>query len=58
MKDHINRNPDKDTPPSFEAPGNIVFLATDQTTGAEVPAGTPGAVTEAFISGTQPGGLR
>jgi penicillin-binding protein 1A len=58
MKDHISRHPDKDTPPSFEAPGNIVFLATDKTTGAEVPAGTPGAVSEAFISGTQPGGLR
>ncbi len=58
MKDHISRHPDKDAPPSFEAPGNIVFLSTDKTSGAEVPVGTPGAVSEAFISGTQPGGLR
>ena len=58
MKDHISRHPDKDTPPSFEAPGNIVFLSTDKTSGAEVPEGTPGSVREAFISGTQPGGLR
>lgn len=41
--------------PAFTPPGNIVFVAVDRSTGA--PA-TPGAsaITEAFISGTQPGG--
>ena len=57
MKTHIARHPDGDAPPQFEAPGNIVFLAVDKATGAEVPEGTPGAVTEAFVSGTQPGGM-
>lgn len=57
MKAHIAKHPDQDDPPSFEAPGNIVFLATDKATGAEVPEGTAGAITEAFVSGTQPGGL-
>ena len=54
MKDHIDGHADKDTPPSFQAPGNIVFLSTDKTSGAEVPQGTPGSVREAFISVTQP----
>jgi penicillin-binding protein 1A len=54
MKAHIARHPDKDNPPDFEAPGNIVFLPVDKATGAEVPPGTPGAISEAFVSGTQP----
>ena len=58
MKAYIDSRPDKDDPPHFDAPGNIVVLAVDKTTGAEVSPGTPGAVSEAFISGTQPGGLR
>jgi penicillin-binding protein 1A len=57
MKAHIDSHSDKDQPPRFEAPGNIVFLSVDQANGTEVPAGTPGAVSEAFISGTQPGGM-
>jgi penicillin-binding protein 1A len=57
MKAYIEHRPDKDQPPSFEAPGNIVMLDLDHA-GAEVPAGTPGAIHEAFIAGTQPGGLR
>ena len=40
-----------------EAPGNIVFLPVDQKTGALVAPATPGAINEAFIAGTQPGGL-
>ena len=56
--DPANRHADKDTPPSFEAPGNIVFMATDKTSGVQVPDSTPGAVSEAFIAGTQPGGVR
>jgi penicillin-binding protein 1A len=55
MKAHIDSHPDKEHPPQFEAPGNIVFLSVDQANGAEVPVGTPGAVSEAFIAGTQPG---
>ena len=55
MKAYIDRRPDKDDPPEFAAPGNIVFLAVDQTNGSVLPAETPGAIREAFISGTQPG---
>ena len=55
MKAYIDGRPDKDDPPQFEAPGNIVFLAVDKATGAVLPADTPGSITEAFISGTQPG---
>jgi penicillin-binding protein 1A len=57
MQGHIARHPDKDDPPSFEAPGNIVFLTVDSHSGTEVPVGTPGAISEAFVAGTQPGGL-
>jgi penicillin-binding protein 1A len=57
MQGYIDGRPDKDDPPQFEAPGNIVFLPVDQKTGNVVSPGTPGAVTEAFIAGTQPGGI-
>ena len=55
MKAYIDRRPDKDRPPRFEAPGNIVFLSVDKSTGGVVPPDTPGSISEAFISGTQPG---
>jgi penicillin-binding protein 1A len=55
MKAYIDGRPDKDDPPKFEAPGNIVFLAVDKSTGAVLPAETPDGISEAFISGTQPG---
>ena len=55
MKAYIDGRPDKDDPPSFEAPGNIVFLAVDKSTGAVLPAETADGISEAFISGTQPG---
>jgi penicillin-binding protein 1A len=55
MKAYIGGRPDKDDPPKFEAPGNIVFLAVDKSSGAVLPGDTPGAITEAFIAGTQPG---
>jgi penicillin-binding protein 1A len=55
MQGYIEGRPDKGDPPDFEAPGNIVFLPVDQKTGTVVSPGTPGAVTEAFIAGTQPG---
>jgi len=56
MKMYIDKRPDKDDPPDFEAPGNIVFLAVNQANGAVLPAETPGSIHEAFISGTQPAG--
>jgi penicillin-binding protein 1A len=55
MKDYIDHRPDKDDPPQFEAPGNIVFLAVDKSTGAVLSSDTSGSIHEAFISGTQPG---
>ena len=54
MKGYINGRPDKDNPPTFEPPGNIVFLTVDKHTGTVTPPNTPGSITEAFISGTQP----
>jgi penicillin-binding protein 1A len=55
MKAYIDRRPDKDDPPQFQAPGNIVFLSVEKGNGAVLPSDTPGAIREAFISGTQPG---
>jgi penicillin-binding protein 1A len=54
MKAYIDSRPDKDSPPDFDAPGNIVFLAVDKSNGGVLPTGGPGAIEEAFISGTQP----
>jgi hypothetical protein len=34
-----------------------VFLSVDASTGAVVPSNSAGGVDEAFIAGTQPGGL-
>ncbi len=45
---------DREHPPEFEAPGNIVFVPVDRATGQPVEPGTPQAITEAFITGTQP----
>ena len=55
MKAYIDSRPDKDEPPQFDAPGNIVFLTVDKSSGAVLPPDTPGGIHEAFISGTQPG---
>lgn len=57
MKAYINGRPDKDDPPKFEAPANIVFLSVDASTGAVLPSNSAGGIYEAFIAGTQPGGL-
>ncbi len=57
MKAYIDGRPDKDSPPEFQAPGNIVFLTIDRATGNLALPGMPGAITETFISGTQPGEL-
>ena len=48
---------DRKESPKFEPPGNIVFVPVDGG-GGSTAEGTPGAITEAFIAGTQPGGLR
>lgn len=53
MKDYIANRPDKDSPPEFTVPGNIVFVPVNRA------AGTGDAVdgpVEAYIAGTQPGG--
>jgi penicillin-binding protein 1A len=47
---------DRKDAPKFEAPGNIVFVSVDKTTGAATDL--PGALNEAFIAGTQPGSIR
>jgi membrane carboxypeptidase/penicillin-binding protein len=44
--------------PKFEPPGNIVFMMVDRGTGDVATEGTPGAITEAFIAGTQPGSIK
>jgi penicillin-binding protein 1A len=46
---------DRKEPPVFEAPGNIVFVSVDKGSGNATIPGTPGAISEAFIAGTQPG---
>jgi len=56
VKAYIDRRPDKDHPPQFEMPGNIVFVPIDRTTGTVLASETAGAINEAFIAGTQPGG--
>ena len=57
MKSYIDGRPNRDEPPEFAAPENIVFLPVDKATGAVLPPDTAGAINEAFISGTQPGRL-
>jgi membrane carboxypeptidase/penicillin-binding protein len=55
MKAHIASQSDREAPPDFEVPGNIVFLWVDKATGTALPGEAPGAIREAFIAGTQPG---
>lgn len=49
---------DRKDAPTFEPPANIVFMTVDRSTGNALEAGAPGAITEAFIAGTQPGSMR
>jgi penicillin-binding protein 1A len=58
MKAYIEKRGDRKNPPTFEAPGNIVFVNIDRATGQPLPGDSPGALSEAFIAGTQPGGIR
>jgi penicillin-binding protein 1A len=46
---------DRKEPPTFEAPGNIVFVSVDRASGTPSTDGGPGTITESFIAGTQPG---
>jgi penicillin-binding protein 1A len=58
MKAYIDgRRAELGEAPTFEAPGNIVFLSVEKGSGAVLPDDTPGSIREAFISGTQPGGM-
>ena len=54
MKAYIDLYGDRENPPTFESPGNIVFMTVNRETGEPVSDGGEGIVTEAFISGTQP----
>ncbi len=56
MKTYIDKRCDRQNPPAFQPPPNIVFLPVDRATGAVTVADNPNAILEAFISGTQPGG--
>ena len=58
MKAYIDRYGDRAHPPTFEAPGNIVFMSVDRVTGQPAADAAPDTITEAFIAGTQPGGIR
>jgi penicillin-binding protein 1A len=49
---------DRKEPPSFEPPGNIVFVSVDKGSGASSEPGAAGTISEAFIAGTQPGGFK
>ena len=47
---------DRKDAPKFDPPGNIVFMLVDK--GGAASEGVPGAISEAFIAGTQPGSLK
>jgi penicillin-binding protein 1A len=57
MRAYIASRPQTDERPRFQAPGNIVFVSVDGSTGAPSPSTSPGSLTETFIAGTQPGSL-
>lgn len=54
---YISAYGNREEPPQFEVPGNVVFLDVDRATGLPATPETVRAITETFISGTQPGGL-
>ncbi len=57
MQGYIDQRPDKDTPPQFQPPANIVFMPVDTASGTASAHEAPGAIVESFIAGTEPGGL-
>jgi len=46
---------DRESPPDFQAPGNIVVRTVDEMTGEQVARGGRGTIQEVFIAGTEPG---
>jgi penicillin-binding protein 1A len=54
MKAYIELYGDKENPPTFDSPGNIVFMPVDRLTGEPASGEGASVVNEAFISGTQP----
>jgi penicillin-binding protein 1A len=54
MRSYIELRGNREQVPAFEPPGNIVFMAVDRNTGEPLPDGADNAITEAFLSGTQP----
>jgi penicillin-binding protein 1A len=54
MKAYIDLYGDREKPPAFESPGNIVFMTVDRNTGEPATGDSASVVNEAFISGTQP----
>jgi penicillin-binding protein 1A len=54
MKGYIDLYGNRENPPSFDAPGNIVFVPVDEKTGDFANEGTTHVINEVFISGTQP----
>jgi penicillin-binding protein 1A len=59
VRTYIDKRADRQNPPAFEPPTNIVFLPVDRATGSPTSSSAPGSITEAFIAGTQPGsGIR
>jgi penicillin-binding protein 1A len=54
MKEYIELYGNRENPPKFESPGNIVFMPVDRYTGEPASSESGAIVTEAFISGTQP----
>jgi penicillin-binding protein 1A len=53
MKSYIELRGDRENPPAFEPPGNIIFMPVNSETGEAVDD-EGGGISEAFISGTQP----
>jgi penicillin-binding protein 1A len=49
---------DRKDAPKFDPPGNIVFVSVEKGSGNPAEDGAPGAISEAFIAGTQPGGFK
>ncbi len=54
MKSYLDLYADRAHPPTFDPPGNIVFMSIDRDTGEPAIDSNARAITEAFISGTQP----
>jgi penicillin-binding protein 1A len=54
MKAYIELYGNRELPPTFDPPGNIVFMTIDRDSGQPAPTGSDRSITEAFISGTQP----